>query len=230
MGRNSFCSHFFDKTDLPVNNLRYFHPYKEIRLKCRTSLLYLQIYLTYTQHPNMKGLVIKYKQQNFQIASTEGIVSCLSVIASKERLMLENGGNGQAAGCMNLRLQSGMTIEMEITDIEKTSPPHSSVYPPLFEPEEKHPELLLQHLNISYPGEDIACLSGIGIQEEHITWLCQPIKQGDRIRAMTTEGVCSSAPIKTGPPGSREKLEKIHSQLEQELNRQGILPYPWLKH
>ena len=101
MGRNSFCSHFFDKTDLPVNNLRYFHPYKEIRLKCRTSLLYLQIYLTYTQHPNMKGLVIKYKQQNFQIASTEGIVSCLSVIASKERLMLENGGNGQAAGCMN---------------------------------------------------------------------------------------------------------------------------------
>ena len=94
----------------------------------------------------MKGLVIKYKQQNFQIASTEGIVSCLSVIASKERLMLENGGNGQAAGCMNLRLQSGMTIEMEITDIEKTSPPHSSVYPPLFEPEEKHPELLLQHI------------------------------------------------------------------------------------
>ena len=165
-----------------------------------------------------------------------------------------------------------MTIEIEITDIEKTSPPHSSVYPPLFEPEEKHPELLLQHyhrieallrgekvttpkmkglaiqyneektiialspnivtlaLNISYPGEDIACLSGIGIQEEHITWLCQPIKQGDRIRAMTTEGVCSSAPIKTGPPGSREKLEKIHSQLEQELNRQGILPYLWLKH
>lgn len=272
MGRNSFCSHFSDKTDLPVNNLRYFHPYKEIQLKCRTSLLYLQIYLTYTQHPNMKGLVIKYKQQNFQIASTEGIVSCLSVIASKERLMLENGGNGQAAGCMNLRLQSGMTIEMEITDIEKTSPPHSSVYPPLFEPEEKHPELLLQHyhrieallrgekvttpkmkglaiqyneekniialspnivtlaLNICYPGGDIACLSGIGIQEEHITWLCQPIKQGDRIRVTTTEGVCSSAPIKTGPPGSREKLEKIHSQLEQELNRQGILPYPWLKH
>ena len=215
----------------------------------------------------MKGLVIKYRHQDYQIASTGGIVSCLSVIASKERLMLENGGNGQAAGCMNLRL-----IEMEITDIEKTSPPHSSVYPPLFEPEEKHPELLLQHyhrieallrgekvttpkmkglaiqyneektiialspnivtlaLNISYPGEDIACLSGIGIQEEHITWLCQTIKQGDRIRVTTTEGVCSSAPIKTGPPGSREKLEKIHSQLEQELNRQGILPYLWLKH
>ena len=92
------------------------------------------------------------------------------------------------------------------------------------------PNIVTLALNISYPGEDIACLSGIGIQEEHITWLCQPIKQGDRIRAMTTEGVCSSAPIKTGPPGSREKLEKIHSQLEQELNRQGILPYLWLKH
>ena len=50
------------------------------------------------------------------------------------------------------------------------------------------PNIVTLALNISYPGEDIACLSGIGIQEEHITWLCQPIKQGDRIRAMTTEG------------------------------------------
>ena len=74
----------------------------------------------------MKGLVIKYKQQNFQIESTGGIVSCLSVIVSKEKLMLENGGNGQAAGCMNLQLQLGMTIEIEITDIEKTSPLHLS--------------------------------------------------------------------------------------------------------
>ena len=92
------------------------------------------------------------------------------------------------------------------------------------------PNIVTLALNIGYPGGDIACLSGIGIQEEHITWLCQTIKQGDRIRVTTTEGVCSSAPIKTGPPGSREKLEKIHSQLEQELNRQGILPYLWLKH
>ena len=70
----------------------------------------------------MKGLVIKYRHQDYQIASTGGIVSCLSVIASKERLMLENGGNGQAAGCMNLRLRAGMVIKIEVAEIKKPSP------------------------------------------------------------------------------------------------------------
>ena len=94
---------------------------------------------------HMEGLNIQYMNKHFPVASTGGIISCLSVVASRDRIILENGGNGQSAGCMNLRLRAGMVIKMEVAEIKKTSPFHTSVYPPLSEPEDKQPQLLLQH-------------------------------------------------------------------------------------
>ena len=214
---------------------------------------------------HMEGLNIQYMNKHFPVASTGGIISCLSVVASRDRIILENGGNGQSAGCMNLRLRAGMVIKIEVAEIKKTSPFHTSVYPPLSEPEDKQPQLLLQHyrrigallrgekveispmkgmkiwyndeppiialspnivtlaLHVGYPGGDTACLSGIGQQEEKITWLCRPIQQGDSFRIMTVEGTHSTTPIKVSKPRSREELKSIHSQLAQELRQQGIL-------